>query len=96
MNSPHDKDQLVPLALSLVVFHIVHTPSTLPFRQLLDKRLKVGRSGFIELDLLQRGDRLVSLAQPVDDKLVLFAQFQLIVRLETGFVLVRGGEKGLV
>jgi hypothetical protein len=88
-DSPHDEDQLVPLALSLVVFHVVNTPSALLFRQLLDKGLKVGRSGLVEPDLLQRGDGLHTLAHAVDDKLVLLAELELIVGLETGFVLDR-------
>lgn len=86
-HSPHDKYQLVPLALSLVVFHIVNTPSALPFRQFLDKSLKVGGSGLVELDLLQGGDGLHALAHAVNDKLVFLAELEFIVGLETGFIL---------
>lgn len=86
-NSPHDETQLVPLALSLVEFQVVNTPSALLFRQLLDKRLEIGRSGFIQLDLLQCGNGLHAFAHTVHDELVLFAELELFIGLETGFVL---------
>lgn len=90
MNSPHDETQLVPLSLSLVKLQVIDTPSTLLFRQLLDERLEIGRSGFIQLDLLQSGNGLHAFAHTVHDKLVLFAELELFIGLETGFVLQAG------
>lgn len=87
-DSPHDKAQLIPLSLSLIVLHIINRPSRFLLWQLLQESLKL--FSWDEIFLLNRvgesSDRFVVRSESEDRVGVCALQLDRVIRLEDGIV----------